>query len=160
MEFGSVFEKIIFAAVIIAFLILFSLFRAKNPQRERADIVGNLLEETNLNIILADTFDQQPQQWSFHVTQWQLRRKKLEFLDSDLRKDLDASFGIASDFNQRLRAARKAKSLKRETVDLTSLRETLPKVKQGLEDWLLANYGTLDHYSKPPGITDWLFGRK
>lgn len=160
MEFGSVFEKIIFAAVIIAFLILFSLFRPKNPQRERADVVGNLLEETNLNIILADTFDQQPRQWPFHVTNWQLRRTKVDFLDKDLRKNMDDSFGIASDFNQRLRTAQKAKSPKRETVDLVSLRETLPKVKQGLEDWLLANYGSLEHYTKPPGITDWLFGRK
>ncbi len=160
MEYGSVLERIILAVAIIGILLVFAIFRPKNPKRERVEIVGMLLEENRLNMVLTDTFETRPQQWPFRVTGWQLHRKKLDFLDEELRKDIDTSYNIEIDFNQRLKATRKAKAVKREPVDLATLKECLPKMKRGLEDWLLANHGSIDQYLKPPGVTDWLFGRK
>jgi hypothetical protein len=158
VNFSDIGERILLAVVIIGILVLFSLIRGRNPRKEQADIVGTLLEETKLNIILTDTFERQAQQWPFHVTGWQLRKKKINFLDKDLRQDIDTCFGLACDFNQRLKTAVKVKSTKRETIDIDSMKTALPRVKQGLEDWLLANMGTSDHHKKQPGMTDWLFG--
>ncbi len=158
MEYGSIWDRIIVAVILVAVLVFFTLIRPRNPKKEQADIVSTLLEETKLNMILVDTFDRQPQQWPFHTTCWQLRKKRLSFLDKNLQKDINSSFGTACDFNQRLRAAAKAKSNKRESVDLASLQESFPRIKQGLEDWLLANIGTSGPQTKKPGITDLMFG--
>lgn len=158
MEYGSAWDRILVALVLVAVLVFFTLIRPRNPKKEQADIVSTLLEETKLNIILVDTFDRQPQQWPFHTTCWQLRKKRVGFLDKNLQKDIAASFTMACDFNQRLRAAAKAKSNKRQTVDMVSLQEYFPRVKQGLEDWLLANIGTAGPQPKKPGMTDILFG--
>ena len=158
MEYGSVWDRILVAIILAAVLVFFTLIRPRNPRKEQADIVSNLLEETKLNIILVDTFDQQPQQWLFHTTYWVLRKKKIGFLDKELQKEIHASFGIACDFNDRLKIAARAKSNKRETVDLARLQESFPRIKQGLEDWLLANIGTTGQQPKKPGMTDLLFG--
>jgi hypothetical protein len=158
MDFGAVGERILFVVVAIALVLLISLIRGRNPRKERIDIVGTLLEETKLNIILAQTFENQPQQRLFHVTGWQLRRKKIDFLDKELVEEINNSYDIALDFNKRLKATTKAMSNKKETIDIEKLRTGFPRIKQGLEDWLLAKTGTADHKAKPPGITDWLFG--
>jgi hypothetical protein len=158
MEYGSVWERIVVAVVIVAVLVFFTLIRPRNPKKEQADIVSTLLEETNLNVILVGTFEQQQQQWPFHTTCWRLRKKKTGFLDKELQKDIDTAFSIAHDFNQRLRAEVKAKSKKRVTVDLACLNEYFPRIKKGLEDWLLANIGSTDQKTKKPGMTDLLFG--
>jgi hypothetical protein len=158
MDFGVIGERILFVAIVIALVLLLSLIRGRNPRKERIDIVGTLLEETKLNIILAQTFENQPQQRPFHVTGWQLRRKKIDFLDKELAEEINNSYDIALDFNKRLKAAMKAKSNKRETIDIEKLQTSFPRIKQGLEDWLLAKTGTTDHKAKQPGISDWLFG--
>jgi hypothetical protein len=148
MDFGEVGEKILFVVVAIALVLLLSLIRGRNPRKE----------ETKLNIILAQTFENQPQQRSFHVTGWQLRRKKIDFLDKELVEEINRSYVIALDFNKRLKASTKVKSNKSETIDIEKLRTSFPRIKQGLEDWLLVKTGTTDHKAKQPGITDWLFG--
>ena len=84
-------------------------------------------------------------------------RKKLVFLDAQVRKDLDETFSIATDFNTRLKVAKKAKSTERVPVDIEALKAVLPKAKQGLEDWLLANVGSIDTMERP-GMLDGLFG--
>ena len=158
MDFGAIGERILIVAVVVAVLLLLSLIRGRNPRKERIDIVGTLLEETKLNIILAQTFENQPQQRPFHVTGWQLHRKKFDFLDKELVEEINSSYDISLDFNKRLKAATKTKSKKRETIDIEKLRTSFPRIKQGLEDWLLAKTGTTDHKTKQPGISDWLFG--
>ena len=158
MEYGSAWDRILVALVLVAVLVFFTLIRPRNPRKEQTDIVSTLLEETKLNITLVDTFDRQPQQWPFHTTGWVLRKKRIGFLDKELQKDINASFSMACDFNQRLKVAAKAKSNKREAVDLDSLKASFPRVKQGLEDWLLANIGTTGQQPKKPGMTDLLFG--
>ena len=157
MSFGSVWEKLIFVAVLIAFLILFSMLR-RNPQKARAEAVRGLLSEIRLNIILTDTFERQPKPIKFTTTAWQLHKKKLEFLDKPIQEDLAGLFGIALDYNQRLSAAKKARSTEKIPVDLESMKERLSRIKSGLEDWLLANVGSADQ-SERPSMFGGLFGR-
>jgi hypothetical protein len=158
MEYGSAWDRILVALILVAVLVFFTLIRPRNPRKEQSDIVSTLLEETKLNIILIETFDRQPQQWPFHTTCWQIRKKRLGFLDKKLQQDINTSFSTVCDFNVRLKTAAKAKSNKRETVDLDNLKVSFPRVKQGLEDWLLANIGSAGPQPKKPGITDLLFG--
>ena len=154
---GAIGERLIFAAVIIAFVLVFSLMRRRDPRKRHAEIVRLLLAETRVNLILVDTFDLQPKPRYFETTGWQVHKKKLDFLDKELRKDIDDSFGLGLDYNQRLRAARKAKSTRKESLDLETMKACLIRIKQGLEDWLLANMGTVDQ--PRPSALDWLLGR-
>jgi hypothetical protein len=157
MNFGSVGEKLLFVAAIVAFVMIFALMRGRDPRRARAEIVRTLASELRINTILVETWDLQPVQRSFEVTGWHLYRKKLQFLEKDLQKDTADVFGAAADYNLRLKTARKAKSTEKVTPDLEMMKTAIPRVKRGLEDWLLANVGSIDQQQRP-GLIDGLFG--
>lgn len=157
MNIGAIGERLLFAAAIIAFVLLFSLMRRGNPRKRQAEIVRTLLLEAGVNMILVDTFDRQPKPRNFETTGWQLHKKKLDFLEKELQKDINNSFGMGLDYNQRLKAAKKAKSTKKESLDLETMKVCLIRVKDGLEDWLLVNIGTIE--PERPGMFDGLFGR-
>jgi hypothetical protein len=155
---GALGERLLFVGIVVAFLIVFSLMRSRNPVRIRSEIVRTLLAEIRINTILVDTFERQPVARRFEVTGWQLHRKKAGFLDKTLLEDLGATFGTAVDYNRRLKTARKSKSADPVPLDHESMKAPLLRVKQGLEDWLLANVGSIDQ-SERPGMIDGLFGR-
>ena len=157
MTFGSIGERLIFAAAIIVFLLLFSLIR-RNPQKARTEVVRGLLTETRINVILVDTFERQPKHRKFTTTGWQLHKKKIGFLDKSVQDDLAKVYGITTDFNQRLNNAKKAKSIEKVQIDIVCMRESLPRIQSGLEDWLLANVGSVDE-SERPSMFGGLFGR-
>ncbi len=157
MELGSLGDKLVFVAAVVGVILLISLMRGRNPRRARADTVRALLSDTRINIILVDTFDRQPKPRDFQVTSWQLSKKKLQFLEKQLQKDLADSFGMALDYNQRLKAAKKEKSNQKVTQDLESMKGVLTRTKQGLEDWLLANMGAID-VPERTSMLDGLFG--
>lgn len=155
---GSLGEKLLFIAVIVGFIMLFSMMRGRNPRKERAEIVRTLLAELRINIILVDTFDRQPKPRNFEVTGWLLHKKKTTFLDKALQKDLSEAFTRAVDYNRANKAARKAKSTEKVPLDLEVMGQTQARIKQGLEDWLLANVGGIDQKERP-SMLDGLFGR-
>jgi hypothetical protein len=158
MNWGLIGERLLFVAAIVAFLLLFSLFRGRNPRKARADMVRTLLGETRVNLILVETFHQQPKARRFETTHWQLNKKKLDFLGKNLQADMASAFGQAVDYNARLREARKSKSGEKVVPDLGAMKEPLVRIKRGLEDWLLANVGRIDEQERP-GMIDGLFGR-
>jgi hypothetical protein len=158
MDWSLVAERVLFVAAIIAFLLLFSAFRGRNPRKARAEMVRNLLAETRVNLILVDTFHQQPKPRRFETTGWQLNMKKLDFLEKPLQADLANALGQAIDHNQRLRAAKKSKSTEKVVPDLEGMKAPFQRIKAGLEDWLLANVGKVDE-SERPSMIDGLFGR-
>jgi hypothetical protein len=155
---GALGEKLLFVGVVVAFLFAFSLMRGRNPARARAEMVRTLLAEVRINIILVDTFDRQPVPHRFEVTGWQLHKKKAGFLDKTLRQDLSDSYETAADYNRRLKIARKSKPADPVPLDHESMKAPLVRIKQGLEDWLLLNVGSIDQ-SERPSMIDGLFGR-
>jgi hypothetical protein len=155
---GVLGERLLFIGVIVAFLVLFSLMRGRNPRRARVDMVRTLLSETRINTILVDTFDRQPVPRRFEVTGWLLHRKKAGFLEKDLLQDLTVSFDAAIDYNRRLKVAKKSKSADRVPLDAEAMKAPLVRIKAGLEDWLLANVGSIDQTERS-GMIDGLFGR-
>ncbi|OGO40324.1 MAG: hypothetical protein A2147_01680 [Chloroflexi bacterium RBG_16_57_8] len=158
MDWGLIGERLLFVAAIVAFLLLFSIFRGRNPRKARAEMVRTLLSETRINLILVDTFHQQPKVRRFETTHWQLNKKKVDFLGKLMQEDLANAFGQAMDHNARLNAAKKSKSTEKVVPDLEGMKAPLVRIKRGLEDWLLANVGRIDE-SERPGMIDGLFGR-
>jgi hypothetical protein len=155
---GGLGEKLLFVGVIVAFILVFSMMRTRNPARVRSEIVRTLLAEIRINTILVDTFERQPVPRRFEVTGWQLHKKKVGFLDKALQGDLSGSFDMMVDYNRRLKVARKTKPADRAPLDFESMKAPLLRIKQGLEDWLLANVGSIDQTERP-GMIDGLFGR-
>lgn len=158
MNWGLIGERLLFVAAIVAFLLLFSIFRGRNPRKARAETVRTLLGETRVNLILVDTFHQQPKVRRFETTHYQLSKKKIDFLGKKLQEDMANAFGQAIDHNARLKTAKKSKSAEKVVPDLDGMKEPFIRIKQGLEDWLLANVGSIDE-SERPGMIDGLFGR-
>jgi len=158
MGFGSLGERILFVLVIIAAIFVISLIRRRDPKKERAEIVRQLLTDTRIDLILVETFDRQPPGRRFETGSWQLNKKKLVFLEKTIQADMDDAFGKALDYNRRLKAARKTKSAERVVPDSEGMKAPLLRIKDGLQDWLLTNVGSVDAPRQYTGITDGLFG--
>jgi len=160
MDFGSIGERVLLVLVIIGAIFLISLLRRRDPKKERAEIVRQLLTDTRINLILVDTFDRQPAGRRFEATTWQLHKKKLVFLEKPVQADMENAFGKALDYNRRLRAAKKSKSTEKIVPDFDGIKAPLLRIKAGLEDWLLTNVGSVDAPTQFTGITDGLFGSR
>ena len=158
MNWGLVGERLILVVVVVGFVLLFSVFRGRNPLKVRAELVRTLLSELRVNIILVETYLQQPRPRRFETTHWQLNRKKFAFLGKAVQDDMDIFFQKAIDHNARLKAAKKAKSTEVVVPDLEGMNAPMKRIKLGLEDWLLANVGRIDDQERPSMI-DGMFGR-
>jgi hypothetical protein len=159
MDWGNLGGNIIFIIAVLAIVVLFSLFRRRSPERDRPEIVRRLLSEVRINEALIEIFHRQPKPRRFETATWQLNKKKLDFFEQSLQVDLTSAFTLAEDFNQQLKAAKKAKSTDfKLNFDFEKMREPLVKSKKGLEDWLVAHFGGKEPPPKYPGITDVLFG--
>jgi hypothetical protein len=155
--FGSIAERLLFALGIIALVVIWSLLR-RNPRKSHAEMARSFLTETKINISLVETFDRQPKPRRFETVEWQLHKNGIGFLEKSVQDDLTATYTIMLGYNKRLKAAMKAKSTERVTLDLVGIKERLTRIKAGLEDWLLKNVGTIDQHERPT-MFGGLFGR-
>ena len=147
-----------FVIVIVAIFGVFALLRRpRGPVRGRAEQVRTLLGEVNIAQALVDNYGARPVPLAFQTGTW--FANKFDYLSEALRKDLDTVFGMARDFNDRLKIAKKGRpaSVKVE-LDIEKMREPLVRSKKGLEDWLLSNVGTLERKQKYPTMLGGLFG--
>jgi hypothetical protein len=159
MDFGNLGENAIFIVIILGIFGIFILFRRRSPDRERPEMVRNLLTEVRINQALIETFYQRPKPRRFEMTTWLLNRKKMDFFEKSLQADLKSAFTLAEDFNRQLKAVKKAKSADSKLdFDLEKIKEPMANSKKGLEDWLLAHFGGKEPPPKYPTITDYLFG--
>lgn len=153
-------ENIIFALVMIALALL--IFFVRRGGRSRAlpyDAVRALLSEVKLNQGLVEVYSVNGRVKRFETVSWQLNKDRLDFLNKSLQAVLVEAFGIAEDYNQQIKAARKHKSGGYvPAINVNKLRESLAKSKEGLEMWLMSKVGTKDTTPKYPGIMDSLFG--
>jgi len=152
---------VIFIIVVVAIFGLFAVLRrsGRGPVRGRAELVRTLLGEVNIAQALVDNFGVRPVPLPFQTGTWFANRERLQFLGENLRKDLGTTFGVAQDFNQRLKVAKKGKpAAVKVELAIEKIRGPLERSKKGLEDWLLANVGTLERKQKYPTILGGLFG--
>ncbi len=159
MDFGAIGERVLFAVVVVGFVLMFSFFRRRDPKKARAELVHSLLSETRINLVLIDTFDRQPVARRFETSTWQLNHnKKLQFLEKTVQTDMDDAFKKALDYNLRLKAAKKSKSAEKVVPDLGGMKPLFLRIKEGLEDWLLVNVGTVEQPPQFTGMFDGMFG--
>jgi hypothetical protein len=160
MDFGNTGQTILFVAVIIGLLLLQFVFRRRrSPATTQQQIVQSLLAEVRFNLRLAEVLSLNWQAKKFITTGWQIDKNKLDFLEQSLQSTLSDAFAIAEDFNQQLVVAKKYKSSSyMANIDMAKLKEKLTKSREGLEEWLLSKTGTKEPSTKPPSMTDILFG--
>ncbi len=151
MDFGTIWENAPLIGVIIVFVLLQFFLRKPKPAAKQQEIVEDLLSEVKLNWALAETFHLRQKPKKFEVTRWQMNKDKLDFLKPSLQSALSDAFGIAEDVNQRVKDAKKYKSASYLAgINTDKLKEPLTKSRQGLEEWLLMNVGTINPPPKLP----------
>lgn len=142
-------------------IFLFYLLRRRGGSvRQRPETVQNLVYEVRLNQALVETFHLREKPRRFESTHWQLNKDKLDFLEESLQHTLSEAFNRVEDFNQQIKAAKKAKMLDRLSLDVSKLKEPLATSKKGLEDWLEENTGHRELPPKYPTLFGSLFGER
>jgi hypothetical protein len=123
-------------------------------------MVQSLIYELRLNQALVDTFHLREKPRRFESTHWQLSKDKLGFLEEWLQNTLAEVFELVDEFNQEIKAAKKAKMLEQLNIDVSKLKEPLAKSKKGLEDWLEENTGHRELPPRYPTLLGSLFGER
>lgn len=161
MDFGTIGENAPLIGVVIVLILLQIFLRKPKPERVEREVVQNLLSEVRLNWALAETIHLRQKPKKLEVVSWQRNKNKLDFLKQSLQSALSDAFSMVEDFNQRVEAAKKYKSSSYLAgINIDKLKEPLAKSKEGLEEWLLMNVGTIDPPREYPGFLDGLFGSR
>ena len=81
-------------------------------------------------------------------------------LREGLRDTLSNLFAMLEDFNEQIKAAKKAKMLHELSIDIGKLKKPLDESRKGLEDWLEEHTGHRELPPKYPRFTDFMFGQR
>ena len=103
-----------------------------------------LLSEINHNLKVTDAYSSD---WRvkkrFKTGNWDRNKEKIDFLDEQLQMNISSAFGLAEDFNQRIDDAKQHKSTSYLAgIPVDKMTEPLTKSKQGLTEWIQANFQT------------------
>ena len=140
-------------------LLLFYLLRRRGGSvRRRPELVQSLIYEVRLNQALVDTYHLREKPKRFESTQWHLHRDKIDFLEEPLQKTLTNVFSMVEEFNEQIKASKKAKSNDFQNINVNKLKTPLAKSKKGLEDWLEEATGHRELPPKYPSLFGSLFG--
>ncbi len=78
-----------------------------------------------------------------------------------LGNTLSHMFETVGEFNDQIKAAKKAKSTSSLNIDVDKLKEPLAQSRQGLEDWMMCTIGQKElPPPEPPTLTSMLFGQR
>ncbi len=145
--------------IIVLLAVVFTWIRlGAGSVRHRPDLVQRLIYETRLNQALVETFHLREKPRKFEITVWKMSQNKIDFLEDSLRQTLINVFSTVEEFNEQIRAARKAKTFNQLNIDANKLKEPLAESRKGLEDWLEDTTGQRELPSKYPSIFSWWFG--
>ena len=157
MDLGALPVLITLGVVILLFYLL---RRRGGSVRQRPEMVQSLIYEVRQNQALVETFNLREKPRRFESTHWQLNKDKLDFLEESLQHTLVKVFDMVEDFNQQMKAAKKAKMLEHLNLNVEKLIEPLAESKKGLEDWLEENTGHRELPPKYPTLLGSLFGER
>lgn len=145
---------------VIAFIVLqFFLNRRRRPERTAPEIVHSLLSEVKQNLQLIGASAIKPQFKKFKNDAWKRNGNRLDFLEEPLRTALSDTFNMVDEFNQQIDIAKKRGSTSYiYDINPSKLEKPFTNIKEGLEEWLVANTGGKTPPIKYPGIFDGLFG--
>ena len=77
-----------------------------------------------------------------------------------LRNALSYVFETVGEFNDQIKAAKKARSTSYLSIDVAKLKEPLAKIRQGLEDWMMDTIGKKELPPEYPSLTGMIFGQR
>ena len=77
-----------------------------------------------------------------------------------LRKPLSYVFETVGEFNDQIKAAKKARATSYMNIDVAKLKEPLAKSRQGLEDWMMDTIGQKELPPEYPTLKGMLFGQR
>ena len=77
-----------------------------------------------------------------------------------LRKPLSYVFETVGEFNDQIKAAKKARSTSYMNINVSKLKEPLAKSRQGLEDWMMDTIGQKELPPEYPTLKGMLFGQR
>ena len=78
-----------------------------------------------------------------------------------LRNTLSYVFETVGEFNDQIKAAKKARLPSYLNIDVDKLKEPLAKSRQGLEDWMMETIGRKElPPPEPPSLTGMMFGQR
>ena len=161
MDFDTIWGNAPLIGAIVVVWLLLSFLRKPKPELKQQEIVQNLLFAVKLNQVLVETFPLRQKPKKMELVSWQRNKTRIDFLQQSLQSALSDAFSIAEDVNQRVEATKKFKSASYLAgIDINKLKEPLARSKEGLEEWLKTNVGTIDPPPKYPGLLDGLFGSR
>ncbi|MFC1874041.1 hypothetical protein ACFLYX_01930 [Chloroflexota bacterium] len=160
MDFDEIGSNLPIIVIALA-LILFQFFMRRRPKQEKTprEIATSLLAEVARNLHQVESFQAQSRMGRFLLESWSRNKNRLDFLGRELQNDLSDAYMIAEDLNRQIEMAKKQKSsVYMATLDVEKLRGPLTRSKEGLEQWLVDNFGSQEPPVEYPGIMDSLFG--
>jgi hypothetical protein len=130
--------------IIIVLVIALGIYMRRRKGKGRLDIALALLSDVARNIKTADAHSaNQRSLKKFKTGSWRKYKEKADFLDVELQKNLATSFDMAEDFNRRIDEAKRQKtSAYLAGISADKIKDPLAKGKQGLAEWVQANFQT------------------
>lgn len=129
---------------IIIIIIFGILMRRRRGAKTHLEVAIGLLSEINHNLKVTDAYSAN---WRvkkrFKTGNWNRNKDKIDFLDEQLQMNMSSAFDLAEDFNQRIDDAKQHKSTSYLAgIPVDKMIEPLTKSKQGLTEWIQANFQT------------------
>ncbi len=163
MDFGDIGKNLpIIIIVLLVIIMQFFLRRRPKPEKTPREIVLGLLGEVGRNLNLVESFSSISRMSKFLVASWLRNKSRIDFLDQELQRALSDAFMMAEDFNRQMEAANKTQkaSIYMATVEVDKLRRPLTRSKEGLEKWLVDNFGSKVPPVESPTMMDMIFGTR
>jgi len=139
---GSFWENFGILIPVIIIMLFSIFFKRRRGGKTHLEMVASLLSEINHNLEITDTFSSNWQmKGKLKTDNWNRNKDKIDFLDQELQNNLSNAFSLAEDFNQRIADAKLYKSTSYLAgIQADKLIKPLAKSKDGLDEWLQANY--------------------
>jgi hypothetical protein len=150
----------ILVSIFAVALFLMSLLRRRSGPTKYPEIIQGILWDIRVDGIVAENFLRYPNPKLFEANDWEMNKKKIDFLTESQQILLTETFDLIAGFNREIRAAKKEKSESYKNIDLTQLKDNLCRCRKELEDWMMTNVGTKELPPKYPTISGMFFGER
>ena len=141
---GSFWENFGLLIPIIIIIIFGILMKRRRGGKSRLEVAVGLLSEVNHNLKAIDTVSSDWQvKKKFKIRNWNRNQDKIDFLDEELQDNLSSAFSLAEGYNNKIDEAKQHKSTSYlAAIQPDKMREPLTKSKDGLTEWVQANFQT------------------
>ncbi len=162
MDFGDIGKNLpIIIIVLLVIIMQFFLRRRPKPEKTPREIVLGLLGEVGRNLNLLESFRSSSRMSKFLVASWLRNKGPVASRDQASQRSLPAAVMMSDDFSRQMAAAKTQQtSIYVATIEVHKLRGPLTRSKEGLEKWLVDNFGSKVPPVESPTMMDMIFGTR